>query len=275
MVASAPTGGAPERCPEGESLAPPGRSRAGPAAPVAVGAAVALAVSLAVSLAGASGLVGSLRAAGSGSTAPPATPVQPPALGSPDGADPTGDSGATAGGAVGGGVARTDVGPAIRPLPPAQGIPVIETAQPRPTAIRIPEIGVERSAVRAVGVESDGDYEVPGVSEVGWYRFGSAPGQTGSTVMAAHVAYDGRDGVFRWLDRIERGAVVTVELDDGSTVSYEVVGKATYVKTELPFDEIFSESGPDRLALITCGGEFDRELRSYESNVVAYAVPVT
>ena len=68
----------------------------------------------------------------------------------------------------------------------------------------------DNSPVVAVGVEDNGDFEVPGAREVGWYRFGSGPGRAGSTVMAAHINFDGEDGVFRHLDTIETGAVVEV-----------------------------------------------------------------
>jgi len=170
--------------------------------------------------------------------------------------------------------AGSNGGPAIRPLPPADGVPVATSVGPQPIAIEIPELGVDGSAVRPVGVEPNGEYEVPIASEVGWYRFGSAPGETGSAVLAGHIAYDGRDGVFRNLASVEVGSSVDVALDDGTSISYRIVDVATYEKTALPFDDIFSESGPDRLVLITCGGEFNPSERSYESNVVAYAEPV-
>ncbi len=161
--------------------------------------------------------------------------------------------------------------PTLRALPPAGGVPSIAEDGPRPVGLDIPALNVDDSVVRPVGVEDNGEFEVPIASEVGWYRFGSGPGEEGSTVMAAHIAYDGEDGVFRNLSTVENGSLVNVELDDGSTLSYKIVDRVEYNKTQLPFDDIFSESGPDRLVLITCGGEFNPELRSYESNVVAYA----
>ena len=158
--------------------------------------------------------------------------------------------------------------------PPADGVPRAEVAGPEPVSIRIPDLGVDGNAVRPVGVEPNGDYEVPIASEVGWYKFGSAPGEPGSSVLAGHIAYNGANGVFVDLSKVEIGARVELTLDDGRSLTYEVVELATYVKTELPFDDIFNESGPDRVVLITCGGTFNPALRSYESNVVAYAEPV-
>jgi hypothetical protein len=38
--------------------------------------------------------------------------------------------------------------------------------------------------------------------------------------------------------------------------------------------DIFTFSGPSRIAVITCGGAFDRATRSYTHNVVVLAEPV-
>jgi len=190
----------------------------------------------------------------------------PPAF--PASASGSGTDGTTDAGEV------TNAGPAIRTLPPADGIPVAEEPGPQPVALRIPSLGVDGNAIRPVGVEANGEYEVPIASEVGWYRFGSAPGESGSSVLAGHIAYDGENGVFANLVDVDLGSTVELTLDDGSSLAYEIVDLATFEKTALPFDDIFSESGSDRLVLITCGGNFNPGLRSYESNVVAYAVPV-
>jgi len=162
----------------------------------------------------------------------------------------------------------------LRALPRADGVPDRSTSVVEPVGIRINDIGVDGDVV-PVGVESDGAFEVPSARQVGWYRFGSSAGEPGSTVLAAHIAYEGVDGVFRGLASISPGADVEVVMDDGTVVNYRVVEIAEYDKEELPVEELFSESGNDRLALITCGGTFNPGVRSYDSNVVAYAEPVT
>ncbi len=143
-----------------------------------------------------------------------------------------------------------------------------------PVALRIPAIDVA-APVSPAGVEANGDMEVPGnVTEVGWYKFGPAPGEPGSAVLAAHVdlARQG-PGVFFNLRTLEPGDVILVDFDDGTTESYRVQARTIYEKTELPIDTIFSRGGPPVLTLITCGGGFNRNVGSYDSNVVVYAVP--
>lgn len=162
----------------------------------------------------------------------------------------------------------------LRPLPRARGLPDPVAEAVGPVGIRIADIGVDGDVV-PVGVEADGSLEVPEVSEVGWYRFGSNAGDPGSTVVAAHIAYDGVDGIFRHLSSVSPGAKVELDMADGAVVEYRVTEVVQYDKTDLPVADLFSESGGDRLVLITCGGTFNPRLRSYDSNVVVHAVPTT
>jgi LPXTG-site transpeptidase (sortase) family protein len=129
-----------------------------------------------------------------------------------------------------------------------------------PVALRIPAIDVA-APVNSSGVEANGDMDV-------------APGEPGSAVLAAHVdlARQG-PGVFFNLRTLTPGDVVLVDFDDGTTESYRVQARTIYEKTELPIDTIFSRGGPPVLTLITCGGGFNRDVGSYDSNVVVYAVP--
>lgn len=145
---------------------------------------------------------------------------------------------------------------------------------PTPTAVSVDGVRVNSAPVIPVGVEDNGELEIPGAREVGWYRFGPTPQQSGSAVLAAHIAFNGSDGVFRRLSAVALGAVVTVEYDDGSTTSHIVSEIAQYPKDELPFERIFSKTGDPILILITCGGTFNRSLSAYDDNIVVYATPL-
>jgi LPXTG-site transpeptidase (sortase) family protein len=160
----------------------------------------------------------------------------------------------------------------IQPGGSASTLP--ETAVgPMPVAMSFEAIGASFAPVVPVGVEPNGDMEIPGAREVGWYQYGPTPGAAGSSVLAAHIAWNGVDGVFRHLTRAEPGQQFTVSFDDGSIAAYEVVAIRQYPKDQLP-DELFVTSGDPQVVLITCGGSFNRALNSYNDNIVAYAVPV-
>jgi len=144
---------------------------------------------------------------------------------------------------------------------------------PQPISIEIENINVANADIIPVGVNEDLTFEVPPADQVGWYEFGSAPGEAGSAVLAAHIAYNGVDGVFRYLEDVEIGSVVIVGFDDGSSQRYRIEEVTEYVKEALP-DSLFARDGKEQLALITCGGTFNYQLDSYESNTVAIAVPI-
>ncbi len=151
--------------------------------------------------------------------------------------------------------------------------PATGNAAAKPVRVDIEGIGVEGATVSDVGVESNGELEVPGANAIGWYRWSAIPGQAGSAVLAAHIAYNGTNGVFRNLADVDVGAIVTIGFDDGSVREFEIIELSQYGKDELPLDRVFAKDGDPVLALITCGGRFNRTLRSYDDNVVAYAVP--
>lgn len=143
----------------------------------------------------------------------------------------------------------------------------------QPRAINLPSLGVNQAPIVPVGLEENGELEVPDADTVGWYEFGAGvDGGRGSTVLAAHIAYNGENGVFRNLVDLEIGERFTVERD-GEPIEYIVESVVDYDKWELPIDDLFSEDGEERLILITCGGAFNDALSSYEDNTVVVAVP--
>jgi LPXTG-site transpeptidase (sortase) family protein len=162
---------------------------------------------------------------------------------------------------------------ATRPLPTAPITPEIPAPSPEPTSLTIQALDVAGAPIRPVGVHANGDMEIPPVDEVGWYRFGPRPGQTGSAVLAAHIAYNGTDGIFRHLAGLVRGDEVAVTSSDGTTQRFVVTDIAQYPKADLPA-QLWSRAGDPQLVLITCGGEFDTSTSSYRDNVVAHARPL-
>ncbi len=143
-----------------------------------------------------------------------------------------------------------------------------------PVTLSIPSIGVQ-SQIVPVGLEPDGEMEVPPASQAGWYRYGPAPGATtGTSVIAAHVDYGGERGVFFDLRNIQVGDEVSVTDEAGASHRFTVAERYQVDKDQLPIAQIFVADGPAGLTLITCGGSFDRGARSYRDNIVVRAVPV-
>lgn len=145
-------------------------------------------------------------------------------------------------------------------------------AGPTPVTVRIGDIALEAPVI-PVGVDAQNQFAVPAAEQVGWYEFGPRPGADGSAVLAAHVDYGGKPGAFFNLADLRIGDPIEVEMSDGSVLRYRVTGNTEYDKTELPFEDVFRKEGSEVLQLITCGGTFDPNARSYEANVVVTALP--
>jgi len=154
--------------------------------------------------------------------------------------------------------------------------PTDQEQRPPPVRLSVPALGVD-SAVDPVGVGPDGQMTVPAeVDRVGWYRFGPAPGGDGSAVIAGHV--DSRTqglGAMAPLRNAAVGDEIVLTDAAGTTTRWRVVSRELIEKQVLPLDRLFTRAGPPRLTLITCGGPFLPEYRSYRDNVVVVAEPVS
>ncbi|MCI3949630.1 MAG: peptidase sortase [Acidimicrobiales bacterium] len=145
----------------------------------------------------------------------------------------------------------------------------------KPVRLRIPSLEVD-APVGGVGIEPVSyELDVPDDERlVSWYQHGPSPGAKGSALLAGHVDFDGRAGVFyrlRWLDPGQR---FEVGYEDGTSRTFEVVGRRQFEKRQLPTTQLFSEDGDPTVVLVTCGGEFDEGRRSYSDNLVVYGTPV-
>jgi hypothetical protein len=92
-------------------------------------------------------------------------------------------------------------------------------------------------------------------------------------VVAAHLDMPGYGiGPIAAIGSLRRGDVIAVR--SGPTVrSYTVTSVESTRKTALDLDALFARDGPARLHVVTCGGDFDREARRYDENVVVTAEP--
>ncbi|HEX3811267.1 MAG TPA: class F sortase [Mycobacteriales bacterium] len=144
-----------------------------------------------------------------------------------------------------------------------------------PVKLVIPALGVN-APIKPVGTDpKSGQLELPpSVDSVAWWSYGARPGdRTGTVVLAAHVDYNGRYGLFFHLRQLAPGATATVVTADGSTYRFRVTANQELPKPALPGQEVFRTTGSPRLALVTCGGDFNPAAKSYLDNVIAYAAP--
>jgi len=159
-----------------------------------------------------------------------------------------------------------------------RAVPEAPAGPGEPLHVRIGTIGVDAPIV-PVGIQDDGAMEIPEqVAEIGWYDpdgIGVIPGTQGTAVLAGHVdsRSQGRGALYDLRD-LRVGETIELDLADGTSQRWLITEVIQYPKDVLPLEEIFTWAGPSRLAVITCGGEFDRTARSYTDNLVVYAEPL-
>jgi hypothetical protein len=149
-----------------------------------------------------------------------------------------------------------------------------EASQVPPATVELD--GAPPAQVTLADVTDEGFLAVPeDVSKLGWW-IGSAPmgAARGTTLIAGHVdsAVAGL-GVFATLKEMGEGDQITVVDGLGNPWRFEVTESVQVTKSQLP-TELFDTSGERRLALVTCGGPFDAQRRSYEDNLIVWAEPV-
>ena len=99
-----------------------------------------------------------------------------------------------------------------------------------------------------------------------------APGQDGTAIITGHVdnAIAGLGALF-YLRTLPVGSPITVTGSNNITTSWETTTTPELApKGQLPAG-LGAPGGTPRLALVTCGGPFDRAIGSYTENVVVYA----
>ena len=173
-------------------------------------------------------------------------------------------------------LAAPAVGPPVSLAPPDPTTvrPVMSDGDPEappPRRVRIDRISVD-SPLIGLRIQPNGELEVPADYAVaGWHRAGVKPGDTGPAVLVGHVDSFEGPAVFFRLRELQPGERVVVTRTDGSEVAFDVTAVERYAKAEFPSDAVYGATAGPELRLVTCGGRFDEQTRSYEDNVVVYA----
>jgi Sortase domain len=167
-------------------------------------------------------------------------------------------------------------GPAPAPVP--QVAPAAEWTAPapaarvRPVSIAIPALDLAGPLGELTAADNGELLAPPDPGRAGWYAGGVVPGDVGPAVIGGHVDSRRGPGVFFALRSLRPGDAVAVTLSDGRTVRFTVTDVHEVPKARFPTEAVYAPTPRPELRLITCGGEFDRAVRSYQDNVVVDAV---
>jgi hypothetical protein len=221
---------------------------------------------------------------GCGVTAPGTTGTDPAGALSGPGGPASAVPGASAETGSSGAPGDADQAAAPTPGPAPVAVPDVPrqsadlTAQPAaasaPVRVQVDTLGIDMP-IEGVGLDGDAMALPANPAVAAWYQYGPAPASpAGSTVIAAHVdslAYS--LGPFARLADAPAGTLVAISTADGGTHRYTIESRTIVEKQAVPWAVVFDRTGPPRLTLVTCGGEFDYQARRYLSNVIVTAVP--
>lgn len=107
------------------------------------------------------------------------------------------------------------------------------------------------SPIQGVGVNTIGNMDVPSgkTNNVGWYQYGTAPGNIGTAVLDAH-----NTAAFKHLHVMQPGDSIYVLTQSGKFLHFVVNKATTYSMKTLTSETLFSTNGTRKLNLITCAG---------------------
>jgi sortase family protein len=143
----------------------------------------------------------------------------------------------------------------------------------RPGTIRLPAGGTATLVRKDLG--PDGELPIPNdLGQATWWG-AELNAAGGASVFAGHVNWRGATGPFAELWTAEIGAVVTIVDSAGKPWRYRISQLVTVHKDDLPAraEDLFGQSGPHRVVLVTCGGRWVGGSDGYEENRVVVADP--
>ncbi len=152
-------------------------------------------------------------------------------------------------------------------------------AADRPRYLTIEKLGITKSRVLAMGVNSKGELDTPNnIFDVGWYENSGKPGQGGTMIIDGHNGGPNVYGVFKRLPELTNGDIIKIERGDGAVFEYEVVENVAVALDEADDYMIKAAKSPEKgresITLISCTGEWSAVQQTYLSRQFTRAVLV-
>jgi LPXTG-site transpeptidase (sortase) family protein len=156
-------------------------------------------------------------------------------------------------------------------VPPASAADQSEGIE-GPYTLRIPRIDVDAPVVLIESNENRVLLPPRDPSVAGWWSDGAAPGAPeGSAVLVGHTVRNDGGGIFDDMGTLRSGDTIEVE-GSHATRTYRVQSVDVLSKDEVArnAEQIFSQTGPGRLVVITCD---DWDGTAWRSNIITVASP--
>ncbi len=134
-----------------------------------------------------------------------------------------------------------------------------------------------KARVLPLSVNTDGSLQAPlNIYDSGWYTGSAKPGAVGATFIDAHASGPTREGLFAYLDTLNKGDELSVELGDGKVLTYRVVHTESVPLEGIDMKKVLLPYGTTQrgLNLMTCTGTWVADKKTYDHRAVVYTEQV-
>lgn len=161
---------------------------------------------------------------------------------------------------------------------PSESAPAPVERGPAPVRFVIPGLYIDAPVI----TETLGEDSLPRVpdrpDQVAWYDFSASPGLRGNAVFAGHVDWQARGvpipGVFYRLREMKIGDVISVALEDGTSLKYRVTGNVATPYDDPNVVRVMSPTDRDVITVITCGGSWSTNRRAVNGGSYSHRIIV-
>lgn len=157
--------------------------------------------------------------------------------------------------------------------PSADSISDYRVAHGLPRVVSVASLGVS-ARVLPMNINSLGNIQAPeNIYDTGWYSNGNLPGSPGAVLLNGHASGPTRVGIFAYLEEVQVGETVELELGGGEKMAYKVTHKETVRFDDVDMKKALSPyNGAEQgLNLITCTGEWVESQKTYDHRTIVYA----
>ncbi len=156
-----------------------------------------------------------------------------------------------------------------------QSILAYQVSNPEdPRYLRIPELKVF-ARIKNLGIDNKGAVDSPhNIYDAGWYNGSARPGsRVGSSLILGHVSGWTAPGVFKNLKKLTAGVQFEIEKGSGEKIKYEVTRIENIPVDQVDMSKVLSTeiAGEHDVKLMTCGGKYDKNTKSFTERTILYA----
>lgn len=141
-----------------------------------------------------------------------------------------------------------------------------------PKYLRIPSIQTE-GYFQKVGVDQFTNVASPNnIHMAGWFVNTKRPGEQGLSVIDGHVGGWSKLGIFKSIDSLKEGDIIEITMGNDYVHRYSVM-TVMVVDTAESVSYLFSQNPQvkGQLNMITCGGNYDQQNKTYLQRVIVTA----